>query len=160
MSGALIGAAIDALAVATALGAALVAGVFFAFSSFVMAALGRLPAPAGIAAMQAINVTVLRFSFLGLFLGTAVGAAALVLASALRAEEPLLAAGGALYLLGCFLVTGTRNVPLNKALALAAPDSAEGAALWARYLRDWTRWNHLRTAAALVAAALILGALI
>lgn len=151
---------IDPLAVATALGAALVAGVFFAFSSFVMAALGRLPAPAGIAAMQAINVTVLRVGFLGLFLGTAAGAAVLVLASALRADGPLLAVGGALYLLGCFLVTGARNVPLNKALAQAAPESEEGAALWARYLRDWTRWNHLRTAAALAASALMIGGLL
>jgi uncharacterized membrane protein len=33
-----------------------VAGVFFAFSAFVMRALARLLAPQGIAAMQAINV--------------------------------------------------------------------------------------------------------
>jgi hypothetical protein len=32
-------------------------GVFFAFSSFVMAALRRLPAAQGIAAMQSIHVT-------------------------------------------------------------------------------------------------------
>ena len=39
-----------------ALGCAMMAGVFFAFSSFVMPALRRLPATQGIAAMQAINV--------------------------------------------------------------------------------------------------------
>jgi uncharacterized membrane protein len=38
-----------------ALGCGLVAGVFFAFSTFVMKALARLPAEQGIAAMQAIN---------------------------------------------------------------------------------------------------------
>src|SRR5258705_6992637 len=44
----------------TALGAGLVAGVFFAFSSFVMAALARLPPAQAIAAMQSINVTVVN----------------------------------------------------------------------------------------------------
>jgi hypothetical protein len=39
----------------TALGCGLLAGVFFAFSAFVMPALRRLPASQGIAAMQSIN---------------------------------------------------------------------------------------------------------
>ena len=58
------------LTVAAALGCGIVAGVFFAFSSFVMAALARLPAGQGIAAMQSINVTVLNRGFLSLFVGT------------------------------------------------------------------------------------------
>jgi uncharacterized membrane protein len=44
------------------LGAAMIAGVFFAFSSFVMPALARLPAAGGISAMQSINVVVLMVS--------------------------------------------------------------------------------------------------
>jgi SulP family sulfate permease len=40
---------------ATALGCGIVGGVFFAFSSFVMTALGRLPAAEGMAAMRSIN---------------------------------------------------------------------------------------------------------
>src|SRR5262245_56483306 len=43
------------LTVIAALGAALSAGVFFAFSTFVMQALRRLPDEQGLAAMQAIN---------------------------------------------------------------------------------------------------------
>ena len=46
-----------------------------------------------------------------------------------------------------------RNVPLNDALAAAKPGTAEEAALWSRYLADWTFWNHVRgvgTAAAAV----------
>jgi uncharacterized membrane protein len=39
-----------------ALDCAMMAGVFFAFSPFVMKALARLPAEQGVAAMQAINV--------------------------------------------------------------------------------------------------------
>ncbi len=42
-----------------ALGCGLVAGVFFAFSTFVMKALGRVPSAAGISVMQSINATVL-----------------------------------------------------------------------------------------------------
>ncbi len=45
------------------LGSALVGGVFFAFSSFVMKALARVPSPEGIAAMQSINVVVINPSF-------------------------------------------------------------------------------------------------
>ncbi|WP_010496926.1 hypothetical protein [Paenibacillus elgii] len=48
------------LTYASALGSGLIAGLFFAFSTFVMSALARLPAEQGIAAMQSINVTVLN----------------------------------------------------------------------------------------------------
>jgi uncharacterized membrane protein len=44
-------------------------------------------------------------------------------------------------------------VPRNNALAVVAPASAEGARLWSTYLSSWTAWNHVRAAAALVAAA-------
>ncbi len=47
------------------------------------------------------------------------------------------------------------NVPLNDALATIKPDSTDGANLWARYLTNWTAWNHVRTAAALAAAAFL-----
>ncbi len=51
-------------------------------------------------------------------------------------------------------MTVVGNIPLNDALAIVAPDSAEGTTLWTRYLTDWTFWNHVRTAAALLAATL------
>jgi uncharacterized membrane protein len=59
-----------------------------------------------------------------------------------------------LYLIGTIGVTIGFNVPLNEALALAEPASSEGATLWAKYLTNWTFWNHVRTIAALAAAAL------
>ena len=46
------------------------------------------------------------------------------------------------------------NVPRNDRLAVANPDSAEGARLWTDYLRSWTAWNHVRAVSALMAAAL------
>ncbi|CAA9311315.1 hypothetical protein AVDCRST_MAG94-967, partial [uncultured Leptolyngbya sp.] len=33
--------------------------------------------------------------------------------------------------------------------------SADGASLWNSFLTNWTNWNHVRTAAALAAAALL-----
>src|SRR5260221_582131 len=61
-----------AMTLFSALGTRLMAGLFFAFSSFVMAALGRLPPAGGIAAMQSINVAVLNPLFFAAFLGPAV----------------------------------------------------------------------------------------
>lgn len=60
-----------ALTLFGALGCGLVAGIFFAFSAFVMKALSRLPPGEGIAAMQSINVAVLNSWFMTAFLGTA-----------------------------------------------------------------------------------------
>jgi uncharacterized membrane protein len=144
------------LTVVAALGSGLIAGVFFAFSAFVMTALGRLPPDQGIAAMQSINVTVINPWFFAAFFGTAAICVALVIVSFLRWSEPgtiYALAGSVLYLVGAILVTVLFNVPLNDALAAAEPGSAEGAGLWTRYLAEWTAWNHVRTAAPLAAAA-------
>ena len=146
-----------------ALGSGLIAGVFFAFSSFVMPALGRILPPQGIAAMQSINVVVLNRSFLGVFVGTAAACLLLGIASVLNWSAPgagLRLAACVLYLGGCLLVTRVCNVPLNDGLAAVQPESAAGAQLWLRYLVDWTVWNHVRTAAALGAAALFTLALL
>lgn len=66
----------------------------------------------------------------------------------------------ALYLGGSIGVTILGNVPLNNALAEAAVDTPEAAALWSRYLVEWTRWNTVRTVASAAAAALFTAALI
>jgi uncharacterized membrane protein len=132
------------------------AGFFFAFSVSVMKALGRLPPVQGIAAMQSINVVVINPVFLIAFFGTAVSCVAVAI-SALRTwhgpAAAYLLAGSLLYLVGSFLVTIVFNVPRNDALAAVDPASAAGADLWASYLTAWTAWNHVRTAAALAAAA-------
>lgn len=52
------------------------------------------------------------------------------------------------------------NVPRNEALAKANADSREGVATWAHYIPSWTAWNHVRTAAALAAAAAFTFALV
>jgi uncharacterized membrane protein len=144
------------------LGAAIVAGVFFAFSSFVMKALGQLPPSQGIAAMQRINVVVLNPVFLGVFVGTAVLAGIAVFAGFFPWGAPrslLLFAAGLAYLVGCFGVTVAFNVPRNERLARLEAESEPGLAYWPVYLREWTRWNHVRTAAAALGAASAAGAL-
>ena len=45
---------------------------------------------------------------------------------------------------------------LTDALAAADPSSAEGASLWARYIRDWTFWNHVRLIASIGASVLFI----
>lgn len=151
-----------AVTLLSALGCGLIAGTFFAFSTFVMRALGRLPPPQGIAAMQTINIVVINPWFLGVFLGTAVLCVLLAIAALLMLGEPVaifLLVGSVLYFAGTFLVTMVFNVPLNSALAVADPASAEGAGLWSKYLVTWTAWNHARTAAALAAMASLILAL-
>jgi uncharacterized membrane protein len=142
------------LALAAVLGTGVICGVFFAFSSFVMRALGRLPTEQGLAAMQSINVVVINPHFLGTFLGTAGISLAVMVVSGLRwgeAGAALYAAGGLLYFVGTFLVTGLGNVPLNNSLEKVDSGDANAVDAWNDYLRRWTRLNHLRTAAALLA---------
>jgi uncharacterized membrane protein len=84
-----------------------------------------------------------------------------VVAALLRWGEPgavWLLVGGLLYLVGAIAVT-MANVPRNNALAAVAPESAEGAGLWACYVEEWTAWNHVRAAASLAAAASLIVAL-
>ena len=145
-----------ALTLVTALGSGLVAGVFFAFSTFVMGALARLPAPQGIAAMQSINIVVINPLFMAAFLGTGLVSVVLTVAAAIEWNEPQVfyqLAGSALYLIGTLVVTIAFNVPRNDALAAVDPEHADSAALWRRYVVEWTAWNHVRTVAALAAAA-------
>ncbi len=139
-----------------ALGCGLVAGIFFAFSAFVMKALARLPDDQGIAAMQSINVVVLNPWFFSAFFGTAAVSIVALVLSLTRLPEPqavLMLAGSLLYLLGCIGVTILCNVPRNNRLASVSPTDSESAKVWSVYVADWTAWNHVRTIASLIAAA-------
>jgi uncharacterized membrane protein len=136
------------LVLLTALGSGIMAGLFFAFSAFVMQALGKRPAPVGIAAMQSINETILNPVFFTVFFGTALLSLALAILALANWSDTGAAwrlAGALLYLIGAIGITLLFNVPLNNRLAKVAPDSPEGATLWTHYLKVWTAWNHLRT---------------
>jgi len=132
----------------------LVAGIFFAFSNFVMQALARLSPNEGIRAMQAINVTVLNPWFLGTFLGTgfvAIGAAAFLYFGVADDHFALMISASGLYNCGVITVTTSFNVPLNNRLEKLDAESTDAHDFWQVYLRKWLFWNHVRTIAAAAA---------
>jgi uncharacterized membrane protein len=153
---------LNAISLLACVGAGVVGGVFFAFSTFVMKALAQLPASQGVAAMQRINIDVLNPLFLGVFLGTALLAAACLVMATLgwgEPRSPLLLAAGFLYLGGSFLVTIAFNVPRNDRLASLDPESLQAVEYWGVYLREWSFWNHVRSVASITSAAGSAGAL-
>ena len=142
----------------SAIGCGLIAGLYFAFSTFIVQALDRLGAERGAQAMNAINVRILRSLFMPLFLGTTLTSLALV-AIGLAGRVPggpAMAAGGAIYVIGMFVVTLVFNVPLNNMLAAARDD--DGAA-WSLYFRRWMLWNHVRTLSSTLACIFFVAAI-
>jgi uncharacterized membrane protein len=145
-----------------ALGTGLLAGNFFAFSVYMMKALGRLSAERGIVAMQAITTAIKSPVFLVVFFGTAALCAILSGAALLHWPKPgagYLLAGSLLYLSGTLPVTMFRNVPLNNALMAATPDAKDARDFWKRYQASWGRWNHVRAVTAFLACACFILAL-
>jgi uncharacterized membrane protein len=146
------------LTLLTALGCGVIAGVFFAFSSFVMKGLARVPPAQGIASMQSVNAAALTPAFMTALFGTAAACLAVIVCSILSWHQPYagyLLTGGLLYLLGAIGITITFHVPRNQALDRIRPDSPEAAGHWKRYVTTWTAGNHVRAAAALAAAAIL-----
>jgi uncharacterized membrane protein len=143
------------LTLVAALGCGLMAGVFFAFSAFVMNGLGTLPPAQGIASMQSINMAAVTPLFLVALLGTAVLSVAAAVLALFRLAEPggvAMLVGGLLYLACGMVVTIVVNIPRNDALAALDPDDEDAAGLWTRYLAEWTGWNHVRAVGSLAAA--------
>jgi len=146
----------------SAVACGLLAGLYFAFSAFIMSALGRIEASAGIAAMNSINTSILRSLFMPLFLGSSLAALVLAGGALFQWGQPgsmMIFLAGTTYVIGMFACTVAFNVPLNNALMAVDPASAGGMELWARYLRDWTLWNHARTIASTVAMVLFMAAI-
>jgi uncharacterized membrane protein len=154
--------ALVVLTFVAALGSGLTAGVLFGFSTFVMPALERLPAAQGIAAMQSINVKAINPPFMAALFGSGVlslGLAVFALTQLGESWAPYLVAAAVIYLAGPVGLTAGYHQPRNLLLAERGPAMPEAAGYWSHYLREWTRWNHARVAAALVASALQTGAL-
>ena len=152
--------AIDALLWFSAIGCGVMAGVYFVFSAFAMKAFARLDDATGRAAVNEINVVIVRSAFPPLFFGTTLAALALAVLALLDWSAPGMPAaltGGALYVAGMFGCTALVNVSLNNELARAG--EADAATTWRRYRVAWTRWNHLRTVASAGASALFVAAI-
>lgn len=140
-----------ALTVVAAVAGGLTAGVFLAFSTFVVQGLDRNPAPVAVAAMQGINATAPHPLFmLPLFGGPLVGiaAAAVALAGGGEVADGWVVAGA---VAGCVpaLTTVAFHIPRNLALDRLDPQAPDAPDRWARYVRVWVAGNHLRTLAAL-----------
>lgn len=149
-------------ATATAIAAAAVGGLFYAFSTFVMRGLDRTGPVDAITAMRGLNAEArANVPFLALFIGSALLALGLGVASVFRLQAP-----GAGYILAgsilgvvAFVVTVAFIIPLNNALDRLDPatlSAADAARNWRDYLVPWTTWNHVRTAAPILGSALIL----
>ena len=154
---------VTVLTIIAALGCAVIGGIFFAFSTFIMNAFSQLPPPQGIAAMQNINRVILRSLFIPVFLGTALLCGILVILALLNSSNPagsLLVIGSLLYIVGTFLVTILFNVPRNNKLETTVANDATSLPIWEDYLSRWTAWNHVRTVAALTASAMFIAVLV
>jgi uncharacterized membrane protein len=138
-----------------------VGGIFYGFSSFVMKALRRVAPEQGVAAMNSINIVVINASFMLAFMGATLLCLVLAAGSPFWWEDrsgTLVLTASLLYLGGVFGVTTVVNQPMNLHLGKLPPTDA--LAYWPEYVTRWTRWNHVRTGAALGAMGLFVYALV
>jgi uncharacterized membrane protein len=133
------------------LGAGLIAGTFFCFSSFVMPALAKLEPAQGVAAMQKINITVINPLFMAVLFGTAVlfaFQAFWVFRSGIDSVSVFWLAAAILYVPLTIGITLFCNVPLNDQLARITMHNTSDLEFWHHYMEKWTLWNSLRGLAA------------
>jgi len=135
---------------------ALVAGVFGAFSSFIMRGLLQATTAAGIGAMQQINITVLHSSFLYAFFVLVPASIGLAIFASIygagTATLPIVAAA-TIYVVTVLIVTIFGNVPMNERLSKLDSATVDATEYWLVYGKVWTRWNHLRTLGCCATAA-------
>lgn len=135
------------------------AGIYFAFSTFVMQAFANINHLHAISAMNSINKVILRSWFMPLFFGSSIIALLLVIFSIMswnqQGSEWMFIAG-VIYLLGMFFCTAFFNVPLNNALAAIDVNNEKAEVIWLNYLNKWTKWNHLRTVSSALSFVLCL----
>lgn len=141
---------------------ALIAGLYFAFTTAVMPGLARTDDRTYVVAMQRINAAILNPRFLAVFLGALVLPVAAVLmhlGDGSRERLPWIIAGAVLYGV-TLIITGGFNVPLNNRLAAAASVTDQSAAdIRAAFHGRWTRLNMARMLLCLAAVTVLAVAL-
>ena len=139
-----------------ALASAASGGAFLTYSTFTTRALSRLPDPAGMAAMQQVNLAAPRSpAFMALVFGPGLLAAVLGVRAGTRLHQPgsaYVLAGAVVYLVGVVGMTAAFHVPRNDALAVL--DAAKDSGQWQGWLRTWVAGNHVRTLGGLAAGVL------
>jgi uncharacterized membrane protein len=139
------------LTLAAAIGAGITAGVYFAFSTFIMTGLRRLTHSQSIAAMNAINKAAPNPLFMLTLFGTAIVCVLLAISGFRHRSDPAtvwLLAGCALYIVSV-LVTVAYHIPRNDELMKIDPNSAGAAAAWSHFVTPWMAWNHVRALTAI-----------
>ncbi|WP_152364478.1 DUF1772 domain-containing protein [Microlunatus speluncae] len=143
----------------TALGSGLAGGFYLTFSASIMAGLDRLGPSAATRGMQSFNITVVRPPLMTVLFGTGLLGIVLIIVALITSAGSstwLLVIGAVIYIVGSPILTMAYNVPRNNALDRTDPDGPEIAEQWARYNREWTAANHVRTLACLIATVLII----
>lgn len=139
------------LTAAAAIGAGLSAGVYLAFSTFVMPGLRKQPPVHAISAMNSINKAAPSNPLLMLVLfGTGIMCVLLIIARFQHRGDSAAGwqiAGAVLYLLSVLILVGY-HVPHNDELMEVDPNAAGADATWSHFSSAWMAWNHVRTLAA------------
>jgi uncharacterized membrane protein len=151
----------------TTLLVAITAGLMFAYACSVNLGLRRLPDIQYLQAMQEINRAILNPWFLTCFVGPmplyVLGAWLCYRQEGWTNVLPLVSLSGVIYLVGVFIITGTKNVPLNEALdKIVLSESVQTAIADHREAFEipWNRFHLLRTGASVASLVLLLWALI
>lgn len=142
---------------AAVLSTGLMAGIYFAFSVFIMSAFKTIPDTSAAIAMNAINKVIVKSAFMPVFFGSSLLAIVLVFLALGDERAGLIMLAGGVYILGMLLCTVLFNVPLNNRLLKASLENQ--AEIWQNYVIEWTRWNHVRSISSLLAFILYVLAL-
>jgi uncharacterized membrane protein len=137
------------LTVAAAIGVSITAGVYFAFSTFVMVALRRLSNSQAISAMNSINKAAPNPLFMLALFGTAIVCVLLMISGLQHRDNPAAMwqiVGAALYLVSV-VITVIYHIPHNDQLMRVDPNGAGAGTTWTHFYSGWMAWNHVRTLA-------------
>lgn len=126
----------------------LISGLYFVFSNTMIPAFMNEEPSVGIRVMNGINLRIQNAWFLLLFFGAPVVGVALII---MNPTSFYIWIGALLHIIGSFLVTIIKNVPLNTILM---EDPTEAS--WQRYVSEWTNWNTIRSVAGILATVVVL----
>ena len=133
-----------------------IGGVYFAFSFFVMHSLNKHNPSEAIKIMNSINEVILKSPFIILFFFSSFIALALFIDNFI--SKTLISDQGfasLIFLVGMFLCTALKNVPLNRKLADFNDLSDNPEMEWRHYYKHWVRWNHVRTVSSFISMTLL-----
>jgi len=133
----------------------LIAGFFYTWSVTVMTGFDAAAPNVAIEAMQAVNANIRTPRFGAIFFGTPMSLLVVTIALMLARDwKPAMTVALAFLAAALVIViTFAIHVPMNDVLA-QVPSDGDAQATWQRYSTDWTRWNHVRAALAIISFAL------